>query len=226
MRTLCARTAAEDGIIKAKEAKTTEHRELYFIGGVPCCGKTTAAQALCAGSDFIAFSFDRNMERYTHLGMLDGDELLRAAAIGGSGEDLLAEPEKNCARSLELYRHMFPYALREARELGDKVIAEGAGFLPDELHRIGIDNGHCVFLVPSDAFQRDRYRQREWVQQLLKNVEEPERVFDLWMQKNALLADEIRRQCARHHYRCLTTDDFATRSNTLTEIKLIFGWRK
>lgn len=209
-----------------REAEATDLQELYFIGGVPCCGKTTAAQALCAGTGFLAFSFDRNMERYTHMGMLDGDELLRSAALGESGGDPLADPQKNCDLSLELYRHMFPYALKEAREMGSKVIAEGAGFLPDELHKIGIDNAHCVFLVPSDAFQRDRYRQREWVKQLLEHVEEPEKVFDLWMQKNALLAEEIRRQCAQHHYRCLTTDDFATRSNTLTEIKLIFGWRR
>ena len=44
--------------------------EIYFIGGAPCGGKSTAARAICARHGFRAFELDKNLERYTHLGML------------------------------------------------------------------------------------------------------------------------------------------------------------
>ena len=39
--------------------------EIYFIGGAPCGGKSTAARAICARHGFRAFELDKNLERYT-----------------------------------------------------------------------------------------------------------------------------------------------------------------
>ena len=92
--------------------------EIYFIGGAPCGGKSTAARAICARHGFRAFELDKNLERYTHLGMLEGNALLRAAAIAAPQDIDALPPCQQCRQELEIYRQLFPYALRELRAMG------------------------------------------------------------------------------------------------------------
>ena len=143
--------------------------EIYFIGGAPCGGKSTAARAICARHGFRAFELDKNLERYTHLGMLEGNALLRAAAIAAPQDIDALPPCQQCKQELEIYHQLFPYALRELRAMGPgaPILAEGAGFLPELMRRAGVDSRHYICLIPEPAFQRARYRERPWVAQLL-----------------------------------------------------------
>ena len=80
--------------------------EIYFIGGAPCGGKSTAARAICSRHGFRAFELDKNLERYTHLGMLEGNALLRAAATAAPQDIDALPPCQQCRQELEIYRQL------------------------------------------------------------------------------------------------------------------------
>ena len=193
--------------------------EIYFIGGAPCGGKSTAARAICARHGFRAFELDKNLERYTHLGMLEGNALLRAAAIAAPQDIDALPPCQQCKQELEIYHQLFPYALRELRAMGPgaPILAEGAGFLPELMRRAGVDSRHYICLIPEPAFQRARYRERPWVAQLLAQTPDPEQTFNRWMARNVLLSREIRAQAQKQGYTCLTTNGASTPEDTLRQ---------
>lgn len=199
----------------------TNGAEIYFIGGAPCGGKSTAARAICARYGFRAFELDRNLERYTHLGMLDGNALLRAAAIAAPQDINALPPCRQCRQELEIYRQLFPYALREllAMEPGAPILADGAGFLPELMQQAGVDAGHYVCLIPEPSFQRARYRERPWAAQLIAQTPEPEKTFDRWMARSALLGREIRAQARQLGYACITTGAGSTPAGTLRQVE-------
>lgn len=45
---------------------------VYFIGGSPCSGKSTVAQALSARYDLTYFKVDDHLDRYLKMGAADG----------------------------------------------------------------------------------------------------------------------------------------------------------
>ena len=151
--------------------------------------------------------------------MLEGNALLRAAAIAAPQDIDALPPCQQCKQELEIYHQLFPYALRELRAMGPgaPILAEGAGFLPGLMHRAGVDSRHYICLLPEPAFQRARYRERPWVAQLLAKTPDPEQTFDRWMARNALLAREIRAQAQKQGYTCLTTNGASTPEDTLRQ---------
>ena len=198
--------------------------DVYFIGGAPCGGKSTAAHSLCTRYGFCAYELDKNLERYTHLGMMEGNTTLREAAIAAPQEFDALSLQQQFEKELEIYRQLFPYAIKEIqnRYPAGPILAEGTGFLPQLMGQIGVDANHYVCLIPTPEFQRARYRERPWVARLLEQVPEPEQTFDRWMARNALLTQEIRMQAQKTGYRCIITDDASTPSDALRRIEHIF----
>ncbi len=198
--------------------------DVYFIGGAPCGGKSTAARSICVRHGFCAYELDKNLERYTHLGMMEGNAILREAAIAVPQEFDALPPLQQFEKELEIYRQLFPYAIREIqnRHPAGTILAEGTGFLPELMGQIGVDANHYVCLIPTPEFQRARYRERPWVARLLEQVPEPEQTFDSWMARNALLTQEIYMQAQKTGYCCIMTDDTSTPSDTLRRIEHVF----
>lgn len=87
-------------------------------------------------------------------GMLEGNALLRAAAIAAPQDIDALPPCQQCKQELEIYHQLFPYALRELRAMGPgaPILAEGAGFLPELMRRAGVDSRHYICLIPEPPF--------------------------------------------------------------------------
>ena len=85
-------------------------------------------------------------------------------------------------------------------------IAEGTALLPELVAQVA-DLRRALWLVPSPAFQRERYPLRgEWVQAVLSQCSDPAQAFENWMARDIAYAQEAAAQAARLGARVIVVD--------------------
>lgn len=67
-------------------------------------------------------------------------------------------------------------------------------FYPDLIKQINIAKNHYVCVTPTKEFQIKHYRKREWVPYILEQCSDKEQAFKNWMKRDALFADDVRKQ--------------------------------
>lgn len=180
--------------------------DVWWIGGSPCSGKSTAASIVAASRSVPSYSCDDAFGRHAATIQPPAGQTLRrltAMAIG----DRLAQPiDVQVDDVFRAYREEFPLVVRDLRDFGGVVVAEGAALLPELLAAIGVPPDRAVWIVPTEGFQRRHYRQRAWVHDLLAPVSGAEDAFDRWMSRDASFARLVAAQARELGYRVITVD--------------------
>jgi len=164
--------------------------------GSPCSGKTTVSDILSRRLNLPCYHADEYFER--HASMAPGTAL--SEVIGWSFDQIFLRPVEEMLKTLIQVGHdEFPLILNDIRASDHRII-EGCAVLPESLAALGIDPTHCVYVIPSEAFQRRTYKQREWVTPLLSRSRQPELAWENWRQRDALYSSYIREQAALFGY--------------------------
>lgn len=163
-------------------------RKALFLGGGTCSGKTTAALAFAEQFGMRFFSAD--------------DALCEYELAIGHIPDYMRDPKEQLEDMLQFYHEVFPLAMAAVADAcrdaaGATVIAEGIAFLPKLLFDAGIPAETCLFLLSDRGTHDERYRRRTWVPLMLEGYSDPERAFELWMQRDALFGDYVAAECVR-----------------------------
>ena len=179
------------------------HTEIFYIGGSPCSGKSTVAEMLAKQYGLYHFKADDYLDEFTALGAEAGLLVCQRIQRMTADETWLRPPHIQCQEELDYYTEIFPFVMEKLRQLPHgRVIAEGAAFLPCLM----ADAEHYVAITPSREFQISRYRERPWVPYVLQDCTDKELAFANWMERDALFAEDIRRQCAELGLPHLLTD--------------------
>ena len=163
-------------------------RSALFIGGGTCSGKTTAAAAFGEEFGMRVFSAD--------------DMLCEYELALGRLPDYLRDPQVQLQDMLAFYLEAFPLAMAAVADAcrdadGTSVVAEGIAFLPELLLDAGIPAERCLFLLAERSIHDERYSRRSWIPLMLEGYSDPERAFELWMQRDDLFGEYIAEGCAR-----------------------------
>jgi len=105
------------------------------------------------------------------------------------------------------YREEWDMIVNDLLALPDDlpVIAEGAALLPERVQGVFSERRHAIWIVPTEAFQRETYARRgEWVGEILAQCAQPERSFEHWMARDAAYARWVSREARRLGLRVLT----------------------
>lgn len=196
---------------------------LYVIGGSPCSGKSTAAEALCARFGLAYFKVDDHLTRYMSMAVAEGKPAC-AAVAGMSPEEIwMRDPQVQCDEEMRIYREIFPYVVSDVLACGDRVMTEGAAYLPELVGRWGIPPMRYIAVTPEKAFQVARYRLRPWIGQVLSGCSDREQAFANWMDRDALFAEAVRSQCAALGYASLVNDGGESPECLIRRIAAHFG---
>ena len=194
--------------------------EVYFIGGSPCSGKSTVAEALAARYGLTYFKVDDHLDDFTARGAAAGLPVCRCILQMSAEETWMRPPQLQCEEELDYYREIFPFAMEKLAALdAPRVIAEGAAFLPCLM----AEADHYIAITPSREFQISRYRERPWVPHVLEGCSDKALAFANWMERDALFAEDIRRQCTQLHLPHLLTDGSVSQEARLRQAASIFG---
>lgn len=197
---------------------------VYYIGGSPCSGKSTVAEALAARHGLTYFKADDFLDALIAEGAAAGLPVCGRIRSMTAEETWMRPPEVQCREELDFYAEVHHLLRRQLDVLeGQPAVAEGACFLPQLMRSLGIPPQHYIAITPSRAFQVSRYRERPWVPHVLQGCSEREAAFANWMERDALFAEEVRRQCVRLGYASLLTDSSVCENDRLAQVARHFG---
>ena len=193
--------------------------EIYYIGGSPCSGKSTVAEALAQQYGLTYFKADDYLEDFTAQGAAAGLPVCQRILRMSADETWLRPPHVQCQEEFDFYAEVAPFVDEKLAELHvPRVIAEGSAFLP----RLMLRTAHYIAITPSREFQISRYSQRPWVPHVLRDCSDKEIAFANWMERDALFAEEVRRQCTQLGLPHLLTDGSGSPEERLREVAAHF----
>lgn len=181
---------------------------VYLIGGSPCSGKSTVAEALAAKHGLYYFKVDDHLDRYLQMGAADGRECCLCAGRMTPDQIWMREPQVQCEEELAIYGEIAGYVMADLHAVacGGNTIAEGAAFLPVLAKQMQLPMDRYIAIAPTEEFQLFHYRKREWVPYVLAECSDKAKAFENWMNRDVLFAQAVRKQCAEAGYVSLVND--------------------
>ena len=168
----------------------------YLIGGSPCSGKSTVAQALSERYGLHYFKVDDHLDRYMQLAAEDRKPYCSKALRLTPEQIWMRQPVVQCEEELRIYEEIFEYVLEDLKTINcqNGVITEGAAYLPTLAKKVGIPTNQYISITPTKEFQVFHYSKREWVPYVLAECSNKEKAFANWMDRDALFALAVQRQ--------------------------------
>jgi dephospho-CoA kinase len=180
--------------------------QAWWVAGSPCSGKSTLAGWVAGVAGAHLYSCDDAFDRHAATVADErGPALKKVTSM--SVQERLAQPiEVQVADVFQLYREEWALILADLGAVPGPVVIEGAALLPELLAGLGVAPDRAVWVVPTEAFQRERYAHRPWAQDLLRHTSDPAAAFERWMQRDAIFATTVVRQARELGYQVLVTD--------------------
>lgn len=170
--------------------------DVLWLGGSPCAGKSTVAERLAGEHGLRLYSCDAEHERHAAEARRRGlRTFVKLATLGFAR--IMGRPHEEMLRdALELCREEFPMILEDLAALppGRPVLAEGTALLPELVAGAAGPDPRAVWLVPTEAAQRERYARRPWAAGLLRAAPDPDGAWDRWMRRDTATAEHVRQQ--------------------------------
>lgn len=178
---------------------------IYVIGGSPCSGKSTVAQALSEKYGLHYFKVDDHLERYMKQGAADHKACCAKAEAMSPEQIWMRDPLVQCEEELSIYEEIFPYIVEDLEKIdgAQGIITEGAAYLPRLAKRCHLPVNRYLSITPTKEFQVFHYSQREWVPYVLAQCSDKAKAFENWMERDALFAKAVQQQCAEYGYTSL-----------------------
>lgn len=183
-----------------------QSKDIYYIGGSPCSGKSTIAAMLAEKYGLYYFKVDDFLEDYLKKGKLTGKPICTEQSNMTSEQLWMRAPETQNREELQLYKEIFGFIMADISDINSAIITEGASYLPELMCEIGVDKRHYINITPSFDFQYAQYKERPYVPHVLKDCNDKAKAFDNWMKRDALFAEYVRNQSCELGYKTLLID--------------------
>lgn len=198
---------------------------VYYIGGSPCSGKSTVAEALAKKYDMTYIKIDDFLDAHIAKGAEKGYEICLKQTQMNPEQVWMREPKVQCQEELQFYHEVFEFVQEEIKAASkDKpIVVEGAAFLPELMQGLKLSGERYICITPEKGFQIEHYKQREWVPYVLEGCSDKEQAFANWMERDALFAEAVRKQCETAGYVSLVTDGSRTVEEVVELVRRQFG---
>jgi hypothetical protein len=169
-------------------------QRLFWVSGSTCAGKTTTSSLVAERLNYNVYhcdeheaqqrqraSFDRHPSWFSYA-QLTGDALWLQPV-----EQHRAMEEKACTEQFELIVEDLAKCLKAD---SGPLIYDGY-ISPHILSALLPNKTHAYYLVASDSFQRNFFKERPWIKDVLAKTSNPEQAWDNWMQRDSLGARSL-----------------------------------
>ena len=200
-------------------------QEIYYIGGSPCCGKSTIAEMLAVSHALEYYKADDHLFDHMRLAAEDGKTHSKNTLTLSNEQIWIRNPHIQNDEEILIYNEIFQYTMQDICAIHTRkpIIAEGAGLMPELMTQIDIDKYRYICLVPIESFQRQKYAERTWIKEFLSGCDNQELAFDNWMSRDALFAKHVYCQAQRIGYSTIVVDGNRTIEDNYEVIAKHFG---
>ncbi|HZS24909.1 MAG TPA: hypothetical protein VFA30_07965 [Gaiellaceae bacterium] len=176
---------------------------VLWIGGPQWSGKTTVAMILGARYPLIRYSYDYHDARShaerarTNAGRFPAFHAFLDASPDAVWVD--AKPVQMAKQAHAIFKERFQMVLEDIARLPlqTTVLAEGWGLRPELLATVVDEPTRCVFLLPTEAFRKRQLETLDRSKSLsIQGLRDPDRAQQNRVERDRLLADDVRAQAA------------------------------
>lgn len=183
-------------------------REIYWIGGSPCSGKSTIAELIADKYDFTYYKCD---DAYHNHMKRCRSELhpIMTKLKGLSINDIFSRPvEQQVDETIKFYREEIRLILEDLRSGSSSkpILVEGAALLPENVSPLLYTKDHGVWIIPTAKFQIEQYSKREWIQSILEECGDPKQSFENWMNRDIEFAQFIKNDAQSRGLKVIVVD--------------------
>ena len=204
------------------ETGTEMAKEILYIGGSPCSGKSTIAARIAQDYSAYYFKVDDYLIEFVMEAANKGFCACKKAASMNSDQTWLRNPEEQCEEEFEIYKEISELVFDKLNSIeADLIITEAAAYTPEVMK--SIDYSHYICMVPSPEFQIYHYKQRSWINEILADCTDKEKAFDNWMQRDILFARQVIEQCENDGIFCYVNDGSKNEDEVYDIIKKQLG---
>lgn len=201
------------------------YKNIYWIGGSPCCGKSSITELIVKNHGFEYYKCDDRLDEYVKRGTSRNIEIMNKFASMSIDEIWLRNVENQVADEFDFYRETFAFIEEDLAKLPtDKpVILEGAALLPELMKMVNIDPNKYICIVPNKTFQIEKYSQRGWVQDYLKDCSDPKQAFENWMNRDIEFALKVKEDAIQKGLEVIVVDGSKSLEENYEYVKAHFG---
>ena len=201
-----------------------------WMGGSPCAGKSTIADALVERYGMRLYRCDDAFPLHTQrTNPHEQPVFYRVMRLSCDG--LWMRPvAQQVAEEIEIYQEEFPMILRDllAMPVDMPILAEGAALLP-ELVAPWIDPANprqAVWLTPTAEFQRFHYARRDWPRQVVRDCKDPDQAFGNWMERDVRFAEYVRSEANQRGWSALLVDGVSSIAENTAWVEIQLGLKQ
>ncbi|BCN30839.1 nucleoside/nucleotide kinase family protein [Anaeromicropila herbilytica] len=183
-------------------------RNIYFIGGSPCSGKSTMAEIIAQKFNLHYFKVDDYIDEYTVKGAASGKSICMKLKNMTPEQIWMRDPKNQSMEEIQFYQEIFEFIIEDINNITyqNGIITEGAAFLPCIMKNRDIDQKHYINITPSPEFQISHFRERPFVPYVLEGCSDKEKAFMKWMDRDILFAKAVREQAMEMGYITILND--------------------
>lgn len=196
---------------------------VYWIGGSPCAGKSTVAQALADQYNLHYYPCDGWFAEHQRRADPAQQPTLQRLASLSCDEIWLPPVAEQVARVQAIYREEFAMILNDlcALPTDRPILAEGAALMPPLVFPYLHERRQAIWLTPTPTFQRTHYAQRPWIHAVLHSCTASVQAFQNWMARDEAYAHWINGQTTGVGLQLLQVDG----QQSLSEMaELVAAW--
>lgn len=204
-----------------------QNNQIYYIGGSPCCGKSTIAELLHERYGFQYYKLDNDLEAFMEQMAEDGNSFAKRTLHLTPEEMWLRNPQELCMDEIQIYRGMIQYAEKKLVGYQQKgtVVTEGAGYMPELMKKKQVPPNRYVCITPAREFQLEEYAKRPWIDHILEGTGDKEKAFSNWMERDILFAVKMREAAAQFGYTNILVNGGKSVDDVFREVEILFGFR-
>ncbi|MDF2845944.1 MAG: shikimate kinase [Herbinix sp.] len=174
--------------------------------------------------NFKYYKLDDKLEEYTKKASEAGKTYSSKYYKMNTDEIWLRTPAEQNIEEFEIYKEIFEYVLEDLKQLQPEIsiIAEGAGFLPELMDKIGVPKNEYICIVPAKEFQIEKYSQRPYIPYVLEGSSDKKRAFQNWMERDALFAIDVVESARELGYPSIITNYETSIEENLAIVEKVF----
>lgn len=111
-------------------------RQVYFIGGSPCSGKSTVTEYLSKKYNLYYYKVDDFLDHYTEMGYAENKSICKKQCEWSPDGIWSRNPELQCEEEFRFYDEIFPFMMEDLKKINHhRIIAEGVAFYPNQIKK-------------------------------------------------------------------------------------------
>lgn len=198
---------------------------IYFIGGSPCCGKSTISEMLKDEFSFEYYKLDDHLDRHMNIGAKNNLKRMKEYKAMSLDEIWFRDVEVQVEWEFEYQIEALSIIKKELIDnySENSVITEGAVLLPEFIKENDIDYDKYICIVPTKEFQLEKFSKRVWIKDYLKNCSNVDKAYKNWMDRDIEYAQIVRKQAEELGMNTLIVDGSKTIYENYDYVKKCFN---